>query len=178
MIWAILALLGVPLWLCALGILALLYRNKSLRQRHGDIPVRVLRAGKTRRTRGHAVWVSDVFAWRGSPAAWNEDLLHVTGARIGAFEPEELKRLHRLGDNPIVATLTPDVGELVAWRWRPNTAQLCLARTARRLAEADPPNLLSELPAAGASGARTISTSRRTARRSARPTRSLLVMSP
>jgi hypothetical protein len=115
--------------------------------------VRVLRAGKTRSTRGHAVWVSDVFAWRGSPAAWNEDLLHVTGARIGAFEPEELKRLHRLGDNPIVATLTPDVGELVAWRWRPNTAQLCLARTARRLAEADPPNLLSELPAAGASGA-------------------------
>ena len=35
MIWAILALLGVPLWLCALGILALVYRNKSLRQRHG-----------------------------------------------------------------------------------------------------------------------------------------------
>jgi hypothetical protein len=48
MIWAILALLGVPLWLCALGIWALLHRNKSLRQRHGDIPVRVLRAGKTR----------------------------------------------------------------------------------------------------------------------------------
>lgn len=58
MIWAILALLGVPLWLCALAILALLYRNRSLRQGHGDIPVRVQRAGKTRWTRGHAVWVS------------------------------------------------------------------------------------------------------------------------
>ena len=113
MIWAVLALLGVPLWLCALGILALLYRNKSLRQRHGDIPVRVLRAGKTRWTRGHAVWVSDVFAWRGSPAAWTEDLFQVTGVRVGAFEPEELKKLHRLGDNPTVATLTPDVGEPV-----------------------------------------------------------------
>jgi hypothetical protein len=111
MIWAILALLGVPLWLCALGILALLYRNKSLRQRHGDIPVRVLRAGKTRWTRGHAVWVSDVFAWRGSPAAWNEDLLHVTSARIEALEPDELTKLHRLGDNPTVARLTPAVGE-------------------------------------------------------------------
>jgi hypothetical protein len=113
MIWAVLALLGVPLWLCAFGILGVLYRNKSLRQRHGDIPVRVLRAGKTRWTRGHAVWVSDVFAWRGSPSAWNEDLLHVVGARAGAFEPEELKKLHRLGDNPTVATLTPDVGEPV-----------------------------------------------------------------
>jgi hypothetical protein len=112
MIWAILALLGVPLWLCAMGILALVYRNKSLRQRHGDIPVRVLRAGKTRWTRGHAVWVSDVFAWRGSPAAWNEDLFQVTAASVGALEPEELKKLHRL-DHPAVATLTPDVGEPV-----------------------------------------------------------------
>ena len=113
MIWAVLALLGVPLWLCAIGILALVHRNKSLRQRHGDIPVRVQCPGKTRWTRGHAVWVSDVFAWRGSPAAWSEDLFQVTAARIGALEPEELKKLHRLGDNPVVATLTPDVGEPV-----------------------------------------------------------------
>lgn len=113
MIWAVLALLGVPLWLCALGILALVYRNKSLRQRHGDIPVRVQRAGKTRWTRGHAVWVSDVFAWRGSPAAWSEELFQVVDVRVGALEPEELTKLHRLGDNPAVATLTPDMGEPV-----------------------------------------------------------------
>ena len=111
MIWAILALLGVPLWLCALGIWALLHRNKSLRQRHGDIPVRVMRSGKTRWVRGHAVWVSDVFAWRGSPAAWNEDLLHVTGVTIEALEPDELKKLHHLGDDLTAATLTPDAGE-------------------------------------------------------------------
>jgi hypothetical protein len=110
MIWAVLVFLGVPLWLCALGVLALVYRNKSLRKRHGDIPVRVQRAGKSRWTRGHAVWVSDVFAWRGSPAAWREDLFHVVGARIGALEPEEQKKLHRLGDNPAVAALTPDLG--------------------------------------------------------------------
>ena len=73
MVWAFLAWVGVPLWLCALGIFALVYRNRALRRRHGNIPVRVLRPGKTRWTRGHAVWVKDVFAWRGSPAAWNED---------------------------------------------------------------------------------------------------------
>ncbi len=111
MIWAILALLGVPLWLCALAILALVYRNNSLRQRDGDIPVRVQRAGKTRWTRGHAIWVSDVFTWRGSPAAWSEGLLQVTAASVGTVEPEELKKLHRLGDHPAVATLTPAAGE-------------------------------------------------------------------
>lgn len=112
MIWAILILLGVPLWLCALGILAIVFRNKSLRKRHGDIPVRVQRAGKTRWTRGHAVWVSDVFAWRGSPAAWREDLFQVTDAHVAVLQPEDLKKLHRLSD-PAVATLTPDVGEPV-----------------------------------------------------------------
>lgn len=113
MIWAVLVMLGVPLWLCALGILALVYRNRSLRQRQGDLPVRVLRPGKTRWTRGHAVWVSDVFAWRGSPAAWREDLFQVTAATVGVLEPEELAKLRRLGDNPAVATLTPAVGEPV-----------------------------------------------------------------
>ncbi len=111
MVWAILVLLGVPLWLCAIAILALVFRNRSLRQRPGDIPVRIQRAGETRWTRGHGVWISDVFAWRGSPAAWSEDLVHVTAARVGALEPDELKKLHRLGDDPAVATLTPEVGE-------------------------------------------------------------------
>jgi hypothetical protein len=113
MTWAILAMLGVPLWLCAAGILALVYRNKFLRQRHGDIPVRVQRAGKARWTRGHAVWVSDVFAWRGSPAAWNEDLLLVSAAHLDALGPEELKKLRRLGANPAVVTLIPDEGDPV-----------------------------------------------------------------
>ena len=67
MIWAILALLGVPLWLCAPGILSLVLRNRELRKRYGDIPVRVRRAGKKRWTRGHAIWVSDVFACAARP---------------------------------------------------------------------------------------------------------------
>ena len=108
MIWALLAALGVPLWLCACGIFALVYRNRSLRKRHNDIPVRVQRTGKSRWTRGHAVWVSDVFAWRGSPAAWREDLVRVVGASARDATPEERKALHRLGDGPVVATLTTD----------------------------------------------------------------------
>jgi len=113
MIWAILALLGVPLWLCAIGILVLVLRNRGLRKRYGDVPVRVLRPGKKRWTRGHAVWVADVFAWRGSPAAWNEDLVPVFSATARSAEPQERKVLHRLGDNPMVAILKSTEGELV-----------------------------------------------------------------
>ncbi|MCU0278386.1 MAG: hypothetical protein MUF33_06575 [Candidatus Nanopelagicales bacterium] len=109
MIWAILAFLGVPLWLCALGILALVLRNRSLRQREGNIPIRVQRVpGKNRWTRGHGVWVSDVFAWRGCPAAWREDLLHVIGAQVGTLASAAAKKLRRLGDSPAVVTLTPE----------------------------------------------------------------------
>jgi hypothetical protein len=104
-IWAVLLLLGVPLWLCAIGILMLLFRNRRLRKRPGNIPVRVLRPGKTRWTSGHALWVSDVFAWRGSPAAWNEDFRQVSGASLRPADPEEQRKLHRIGDNPVVASL-------------------------------------------------------------------------
>jgi len=114
MIWAILALLGVPLWLCAIGIASLALGNRKLRKRPGDIPVRVLRPGKKRWTRGHAIWVSDVFAWRGSPASWNEAVVQVTDALLN--EPsatETVKKLHRLGENAAVASLTLNGGSMI-----------------------------------------------------------------
>lgn len=110
MIWALLVFLGVPLWLCAAGILILVLRNRRLRMRHGNIPVRVLRPGRTRWTRGHAVWVSDVLAWRGFPAAWDEDLVPVVGARGRSATAEERTALHRLGEDPAVIDLTVQDG--------------------------------------------------------------------
>jgi hypothetical protein len=106
MIWAILALLGVPLWLCAVAILLIALDNRKLRKRHGNIPVRVKQPGKDRWRRGHAIWVSDVFAWRGSPAAWSEGLVHVADVTQRAPDPEERKKLHRLGDGFVIATMT------------------------------------------------------------------------
>ncbi len=47
-IWAILAAVGVPLWLCAAGILTLVARNRTLRKRPDNIPVRILRPGQKR----------------------------------------------------------------------------------------------------------------------------------
>ena len=119
MIWVILAFLGVPLWLCALGILTIFASNRKLRERPGDIPVRVRRPGKKRWTRGHAIWVSDVFAWRGSPAAWNEDLVQVTDVTPRTPDPEERKKLHRLGDGFAIATLASAEGETLEVAVRP-----------------------------------------------------------
>ena len=111
MVWAILVFLGVPLWICAVGIIVTVLRNRSLQKRHGDIPVRVKRPGKTRWTRGHAIWVSDVFAWRGSPAAWSEDIVQVTGVTLRSPSDEEQHKLRRLGDGVQIATLSSAGGD-------------------------------------------------------------------
>lgn len=137
MIWAILAALGVPLWLCAIGIFMLLFNNRRLRKRYGDVPVRVRRPGKKRWTRGHGIWVSDVFAWRGSPAAWNEELLWVSDATARAADPEERKKLHRLGDEPAIATLAAADGETVEVAAAPEQASALLGPFARAT-ETDP----------------------------------------
>jgi hypothetical protein len=113
MIWVILAALGVPLWLCAAAILTLLWRNRSLRKRLGDIPVRMRSDPEKRWRRGHAVWVHDVLSFRASPAGWSESLLWTTDVRVSDATEEERKKLHRLGDHPVIARLTVDGGDTV-----------------------------------------------------------------
>jgi hypothetical protein len=84
--------------------LALLARYYMLVRRAGNIPVRMRRAGKTKWSRGHAVWVHDVFAFRASPAAWYESLSWVAETQQRTATPEERRRLHRLGDDMAVGT--------------------------------------------------------------------------
>ena len=108
MIWAVLAFVGVPLWLCALGIAAVVFRNRGLRSRHCDMAVRVQRPGKTRWTRAHAVWVGPVFAWRGSPAAWAEELDLVVGAELDELSSEDRRSLHRLDEVAVVRLVCDD----------------------------------------------------------------------
>lgn len=104
-VWATLLLVGVPLLLIALGITALVVRNNSLRRRPGNVPVR-LRMGKGGRWHaGHAVWVHDVFAFRGSPAGWKEALVWAAGVSSRPATAAERKKLHRIGDDPVVVTL-------------------------------------------------------------------------
>ena len=105
MIWAILLLLGFPLWLIGLGVIALIVRNRALRQRPGNVPVRLRTQEDKRWHPGHGVWVHDVFAFRGSPAGWKEALVWAAGAASRPATVAEKKKLHRIGDNPVVVTL-------------------------------------------------------------------------
>ena len=106
MIWVILAALGIPLWLCAVGIFALLHQNRSLKKRPGNIPVRVRPAGTKRWSKANALWLSDVFFWRGGLGVWKEGLDRVAGASARPADPKEQKKLHRVGDEVLVATMT------------------------------------------------------------------------
>ncbi|MCX6374405.1 MAG: hypothetical protein NTX16_15290 [Actinobacteria bacterium] len=107
MIWAILAILGVPLWVIAGGIAYMILLNRHLRHREGDMPVRARYATGKRWRRGHAVWVGDVFAYRSSPSSWNESLDLVRSATLRELTVEEAHALRRL-DGPIVAVLSTD----------------------------------------------------------------------
>jgi hypothetical protein len=105
MIWAILALLGVPLWLCAFGILVLVFRNRRLRKRAADIPLRLRVDANGRWHRGHGLWVHDVLGFRGSPAAWHEALLWASSGTARELTPEEAHKFRRL-DQPVAVSFT------------------------------------------------------------------------
>jgi hypothetical protein len=139
MIWAVLVLLGVPLWLCAIGITVLVFRNRTLRKRYGDIPVRVLRSGKKRWIRGHALWVSDVFAWRASPASWNEGIEQVTDASLHEHvDAQTAKKLHRLGESPVVAAFTIVGGAVIEIAVRREHGTALMGPFAKQPGDADP----------------------------------------
>ena len=105
MIWAILALLGVPLWLCAIAILLLVFRNRGLRKRAADIPMRLRLDANGRWHRGHGLWIHDVLGFRGSPAAWDEALLWAADGAPRELTSEEAHKFRRL-DQPAAATFT------------------------------------------------------------------------
>lgn len=112
MVWAILVLLGVPIWLCALGILVLVLRNRALRERPGNMSVRVRRPGRQRWTRANGLWVSDVFVWRASPAAWAEDVRQIAAVSRRTATTEDRNKLHRLGDDVALVTMTTGEGDV------------------------------------------------------------------
>ena len=107
MIWAVLAILGVPLWVIVGGIAYMILLNRHLRHRGGDMPVRARYASGKRWRRGHALWVGDVFAYRSSPSSWNESLDRVRSATVRELTAEEAHGLRRV-DDPVVVIFTAD----------------------------------------------------------------------
>jgi hypothetical protein len=97
---------------------AIAARNRSLRARPGNVRVRARFEPSGAWIPGHAVWVDDVFAFRRSPAAWEEVLLVVTNASVWPATDEERGQLARMGPAPVVATFTLASGGSVAFAAR------------------------------------------------------------
>ena len=74
------------------------------RQRLGSGRALIQSADRTR-TSGHGAWVSHVFAWVGSTAAWKDDLAWTAGVVTRSADEQERKKLRRLGDVPLIASL-------------------------------------------------------------------------
>ena len=103
MTWIAILEAGILLGLLAGVIVLMVLRSERIRHRPGNVPVRLLREGKSGWLPGHGVWAHDVFLVRAAPAAWDEALFWVMDAKLR--EPTELERkeLHRIGDRPVVA---------------------------------------------------------------------------
>ena len=94
MIWIILAALGVPLWLIAIALLTLLVRNRTIRNRPGNVPVRVRVPGhKEVGPRSRRLCARRVRVPRGPPAAWDEVLEHIEGVTVRPATAEEAHQL-------------------------------------------------------------------------------------
>jgi hypothetical protein len=96
--------LATVLAISLLALLVVACRNRALQRRPGDVSVQARFRGSGRWVRGHGVWVNDTFAFRRSPAGWQEALLWVTNASACPASEEERVNLSRLGDDPVVAT--------------------------------------------------------------------------
>ncbi len=108
---------------CTARRTALVVRRRAIRSRDAQSrnpPPRRRREGATSPTgqvsverRGHGVWVHEVFAFRGSPAAWTESLVPVRDVLTVLPTPADRRKLRGLGSSPLIARLITDDGDYV-----------------------------------------------------------------
>lgn len=59
------------------------------------------------------MWIHDVFAFGGIPAAWNESLVWATDASVRSALEHERKKLHRIGDKAVIVMLKLEGGDSI-----------------------------------------------------------------
>jgi hypothetical protein len=108
MIWATLALLGIPIWLIAIVLIAV-FRNRNKVRANPDVFEYKLKNGDGwKRKKGYARWVSDVLIYHAGIALIRTDAFQIDTARI--LDTTDLPA-KGLGDNPIGLEVTYAGGE-------------------------------------------------------------------
>ena len=120
MIWAILALIGVPLWLCAIAIAVLVFQEQNAAEAARGRPCPPT-AGRQEAVDS---WSCDLGFRRvrvaGRSASWNEGLVQVTDASVHEdVDPRTAKKLRGLGDSPVIASLALVGGTIIDVAARP-----------------------------------------------------------
>ena len=132
MTWLILALLGIPLWLCAIALIALVLRKRSRKHSRG-IAVRVRSEPGKRWVSGRATWINDMFVFSARPAVLRERAVWVTGAQARVASPEEVRALRRVAADPIVGIFALADGRRIQVAAAPRHAQALLGPYAAQL---------------------------------------------
>ena len=131
--WLILALLGIPLWLCAIALIALVLRKRSPRKHSRGIAVRVRSEPGKRWVSGRATWINDMFVFSARPAVLRERAVWVTGAQARGASPEEVRALRRVAADPIVGIFALAEGRRIQVAAAPRHAQALLGPYAAQL---------------------------------------------
>jgi hypothetical protein len=93
----------VPLWIVILIASSLMGRYWQMRNRPGNVRVRMRTPTDEHWISGNAVWMDNVFAFRSLPAAWRESLVPVRAATTRNPVGTEAEELHRL-ERPVIAS--------------------------------------------------------------------------
>jgi hypothetical protein len=107
MIWALLALLGIPIWFIAAILIAAFRSRKTIRSNPDVFAYKLGKNDKWQRGSGYARWVSDVVVFHAGIALIRSDAVHVTA--METLDTVDLPS-KGLGDNPTAVTFTYAAG--------------------------------------------------------------------
>lgn len=112
MIWATLALLGIPIWLIAIVLVAA-FRNRNKVRANPDVFAYKLKAGDGwKRKKGYARWVSDVLIYHAGIALIRTDAFQISTAEaLDTIVPPA----KGLGEKPSAIEVTYTNGETATY---------------------------------------------------------------
>jgi Protein of unknown function (DUF2550) len=116
MLIALLAVLGVDLWVIVVILAVVLARRRWVSHQPGAFKgaIRVIDGEvpgfRTKWKRGYGRWVRDILVWTKAPFLFRNELLLASDVRGGEVRAAKLGEVRRLGKHPAVVTLVIDGG--------------------------------------------------------------------
>lgn len=108
MIWALLALLGIPIWFIAVVLIAAFRNRKTVRSNPDVFEYKLKKNDGWKRGKGYARWVSDVLIFHAGIALIRSDAVQVVTVETRNKIDLPSKGL---GDNPTALTITYATGK-------------------------------------------------------------------